>query len=527
MTAKAKRILLILAGVILLVFLLLKITTAVVSKKLPEILNQEVKDYSIDFKEVDVSLFSEYVFVKGISIKPLNKEKTSINAEIEAFELQGVDFYQLIFNNKLLLNSLSIEEANTKVFIVKEKQESAEKPLKKFLKEVFVRVKLNSININNSSLSYYLENDTIPKIHVEEFSLSFNEIVLDTSTIRKVFPFSVSSLNGTITKATFKTDSLYHLKFSKLEISRQSIFVDSLSYTTDLTKAQFQKKMPIQKDWIYFMAPKLELLNYKWETDSSDFYLAIQKACVQNMELVAYRDKNLPFGPETKKPMPSEMLRNIPFNLQIDSVQVKRGSIQYLEKQEGKTEKGQVDFDKVYATIYNITNDSVKLANNPWMTLDAQCTFNHCGHLQTHWEFNIPDLKDHFKINGQLDKMELVCVNQTFKPMLDVEVKGTVQQVKFNYTGDVAQSKGEVFFDYEGLQVQFYDENKEVKNWLKNTVGNAAIRSNNLPSNASYKKGVFEFERVQHKSIFNYLWKSVQTGLMPIVLPFKGEKVDK
>lgn len=526
MTKKTKRILLIAAGIILLIFIIVKIASVLASDRLSELLNKEAKSYYINFEEVEVSLFTQSIELNDILIKPLKENKTGVFSTVERFEIQGVSFIDLLFNNQLTLSELTVEKANTKVNLVKREDQKDEKPLKQFLKEMFSKVKLKNIKLNECSLEIVEDNDTIPSVKLERFSLSFEDVVLDTVTVKKTLPFSVSSIEGFINRSKFKVDSIYDLHFSQLKFSKGSITIDSLNYKTELSKDEFQRKMPIQKDWINFLVPKLDIVNYNWKTDSTQFYFNADKFCLYDMDLLAYRDKNLPFGPHTQKPMPSEMLRSIPFNLNVDTIQVKKGRIQYQEKAEGKKVKGNVYFTKVYATIYNICNDSLSLLKNPWLSLDAQATFNHCGHLQTHWEFKVPDPQDHFKVTGQLGKMDINCLNKTFKPMLDVKAKGTVHQVKFNFNGDYAHSKGEVLFDYEGLQVQFQDQNKDFKNWLKSTVGNVVLRSDNLPSNSNYQKGEIDFERIQHKSVFNYLWKSLQNGLKPVVIPFKGEKVE-
>ena len=79
---------------------------------------------------------------------------------------------------------------------------------------------------------------------------------------------------------------------------------------------------------------------------------------------------------------------------------------------------------------------------------------------------------------------------------------------------------GKLIFEYDDLKITSYDK-KRKKEWLKSFVGNLILNNKNKSDQGlTYKEGEIYFVRYQNKDFFNYLWNSLRTGMMEIVVPF-------
>jgi hypothetical protein len=71
--------------------------------------------------------------------------------------------------------------------------------------------------------------------------------------------------------------------------------------------------------------------------------------------------------------------------------------------------------------------------------------------------------------------------------------------------------------EYENLGIAFLNEEDGSKRKLKSLIANSfAIKEENLKGTKSYKSGTISFERDKKKSVFNYWWKSVFSGIKSI-----------
>ncbi|MDZ7774970.1 MAG: hypothetical protein U5L09_04815 [Bacteroidales bacterium] len=112
----------------------------------------------------------------------------------------------------------------------------------------------------------------------------------------------------------------------------------------------------------------------------------------------------------------------------------------------------------------------------------------------------------------------MVALNPMVTPAASVQIKsGKTKTLAFSFSYDDDIASGEVTFEYENLKVILLNKKSNpqaVKSFLANTF---IIKKNNLQQDKSWKKGTISFERDKKKSVFNYWWKSVLSGLKDAV----------
>jgi len=64
----------------------------------------------------------------------------------------------------------------------------------------------------------------------------------------------------------------------------------------------------------------------------------------------------------------------------------------------------------------------------------------------------------------------------------------------------------------------------KIKSGVLGWAGNVYVRNDNPHKNGEFTEGMIYFERDTHKSIFNFLWKSIFSGIKSTIGVNKGEQ---
>ncbi len=233
------------------------------------------------------------------------------------------------------------------------------------------------------------------------------------------------------------------------------------------------------------------------------------------------RDKRPPFPEKPDTKLPSDMLASIPFGLQIDTLLVDLADIKYRERRKNTDEPGMVSFNELHATFTDLGNiDSLKSGPTK---LHARAEVMDAATLNADFEFQPPGSSQPSTASGTLEPVDITTFNPMLIPNAAVKVtSGHVKQLAFNFGYNNDKSSGDMIFQYENLEFQILnrDENSERK--LISLLADAFIvHDENLKSQDSYEKGVISFERDKKKSIFNYWWKSLLSGLENVAATIK------
>jgi hypothetical protein len=111
--------------------------------------------------------------------------------------------------------------------------------------------------------------------------------------------------------------------------------------------------------------------------------------------------------------------------------------------------------------------------------------------------------------------MLLSALNPILKRNAGVAIEeGTLKKLSFNFQYDEETSNGELIFEYDGLKVSLIDRADQSKKGFQTFLTNTFIlHKKNIKGSNSFRKGDISFERNKKRSLFNYWWKSLSSGL--------------
>jgi hypothetical protein len=123
-----------------------------------------------------------------------------------------------------------------------------------------------------------------------------------------------------------------------------------------------------------------------------------------------------------------------------------------------------------------------------------------------------------YYVEGTLDNFELTTLNPTLENLVMVRIlSGKMNSMSFNFDYNNDESNGSMVLLYEDLEMNALKEkeSKTVVNKIKSFFLNVLFAKKNTRDKVKIVKrnGAIQFTRDEKRSIFNYWWKSLATGI--------------
>ncbi|OQX81168.1 MAG: hypothetical protein B6D61_01025 [Bacteroidetes bacterium 4484_249] len=341
-------------------------------------------------------------------------------------------------------------------------------------------------------------------------------------------------------KQLVTTDSMYRIRANNVTYyySRDKIIIDSFEVVPRYDRQTFFDKAQFQTDrmQIKFESAIAEGVDLLSIIESNEFQ--IRKLTFNKFHMMDHRDQHYPRKENDFKQLPKQALLNLPFVLNIDTIDVKNSFMLYGEYVDKSQEPGEIYFTNFNASAYNVSNLG-KIENKPNI-LHANVTADIMNQARMNLELTIPLDKnaDYFWFSGYVERTDLRNFNSMTENLFGISIvrgKGEVEIPLI--TANEIHSKGTLNFKYRKLKLAMYNRNKAR---LQRGLGSGLIdfmmngvlvKSNNPTFLGKPRTGVVYFERNNQRSFFNYIWKSTMSGLMTTLgfynKELRGEKRER
>ncbi len=394
----------------------------------------------------------------------------------------------------------------------------------KKLENLVTGLQLDTAVLNNAGFNIYTIGDTVGgSIRVDSIGVVLEKLKVDTSMSDRLKPEIINRItidlkgNTQITK-----DSLYEFRTGKLHYNfrDRKITIDSFYIKPLFEPEEFFRRARYQTDRIDFFGRKLEIDDINLDELLSNNHLHVSDIHLYQARAEMYRDKHYPIRPGIYKPMPRELLMSINKAFTIDSVHIVDAYLKYMEMDAKADEPGEVFFDQFNVTAYNLTN---KINSGEKKELKINLDARIMGQSSMSLNFDFPLNPDTvtFRMTGRTEKIDLTTLNPLTKNLLGIGiVKGHGRVDITNITGNDSVATGDLVFRYKKLRLLPYNRKKEklrkgvLSPLISFMINDLVVKSNNPKFARKPRVGEVYFKRDTQKSIVNYVWKSVLSGLM-------------
>ncbi|HEY0742975.1 MAG TPA: hypothetical protein VGD40_16010 [Chryseosolibacter sp.] len=436
--------------------------------------------------------------------------------------VDGLGVLSLIFQNELHIDEVTLFKPHA---VIHEKS------------ELF----LDSASRKETEFDVYIERITIDSLRMEmtdsakcslvtglRSSGSLHDLNIAMRPDRPLdFSFSEIKTNGTRIDLprSFYTFTIHQ---TNLNLHDHSFAMDTLRVIPSFNKLQFGRRAGNDVDRIEGVVPFLKISNLNLQyTDT--VIVDAGNADIQFF-FKLFHDKRLPHKQKVV-PLPIAQLRLIPFGLSLNELKITKSYVEYEEVPANADEAGKVFFDNLEGTLSSITNDGAN--PNGEMVLKAKADF--MGHAKLVVENHSPwNTRKNSTVKGSLSRLSFAKLNSMVEPAANIEFEtGTLNRLDFAFQYNDRASSGEVAINYQDLKIVSYRTDEQIekvgkkkrnqrkseeelrKDNLKTFIINAFVVRKNMDESMPEEKrtGTISFERDRSRSVFNFWWKSLFTGI--------------
>lgn len=460
----------------------------------------------LEFDSLDIQIIDNRFTLIGLEFN-----KPGITIKAEKLEIKSFRIYEYLLSGILAIDSVVMDKAKFK------------------LSEQSIRGSNNHENINSGRIPEF----NIMNLEISNSNVEIKAGLKDSVYAKARFDILINSIDH---NSLINPAAVYE-NFTFASIDSVYVKTPNQLYILEVEKINYDKKYNILKlDLlkIWSLYDKYELGNHlgyesdwiKIEVDSilTNLYSLtkliqnkqVHRIDIYNPNIEVFRDKRLPFPENNKPPILIEILSDNELSFGIDSLIFSGGNIIYQEYVKKEAGPGVISFNDLYATISDLYSYNLKKDESP--RLRGQCKVMNAGQAYIDVQFPGSNSKKAL-FKGKMNKMDMTEFNNILEYVAFIRIKsGQIEEVDFEFSYDSKRSDGEMKFVYDDLKIEFIEGENDRKGnifkKLESFIANTFVVHENNKLDHSFRVGKIEFERDSKRSMFNYWWKSIHSGLL-------------
>ena len=491
--------------------------------------HEETEDaYDLEIDDFNLHILGRQLSLSGIELsKKSDTQGTEILATLDEFNVSGIGLIKLLLQQELTVNQ--IEFINPDVYITAERRGSSSQQmswshpsqqLSKMALNIVNHISIPNLSITGLSVAYTRADLPVdPLFSISDSDITFYNITIDSTSLNDGRIIPADNIATTLKDIRLQTpNELYDISAGSMELStiNSTMLLSDIILSPRHNKGDFAEHVGHQIDRIDLTVDEIKCDNINTEELNKTKGFTASLIKVSNADLDVYRDKRKPERPKSYKPLPQEIIRDIPFPTTIDSIHINESNIRYTEQKPEAEKAGYIEFANLSATLMDLTNVKEQWEDGKIPTLHAQTNVMNQALLDAHFSFPMMKENNRQEIKGSLQSMDMHHLNNALEPLAFVRIdEGKILGLDFEMNLSSTRAGGKLTLKYEGLKISLLDNESNEENFsnkAKSLLANTfKIKSNNKDDNLRTAK--VDFERIENKSVFNYWWKSLLSGL--------------
>ncbi|EKF56470.1 periplasmic protein [Galbibacter marinus] len=466
--------------------------------KVEDVLQEEVpKNITLDYKSLSTNVLLGSITLNGVQ---LNSE--GVELESKRIKVSGLHFIPLLKSGDIVISELFFDEPSFSVVVKKDSSSKSANGQKS--KSIF----FEKFQIQNGQFKVHQKVNDSSGLKIENIDLVLKEVAFNEQTKNRVVPFSLKDYSLSTKKGYYDLSSLEFITWRDLHIDTQSGYINKLLLQSKYNKGELSKMLTVEHDHYDIAFDSIALVQPNFGLDEGSPKLHFAKVHLQRPEIGVYRDKLLPDDTTIKK-LYNQSLRDLDFDLKVDSIEVSSGQVSYQERVVADVKPERLLFTEVYADILNIHS-----RGNGMVVVDINAELMGDGPLTLNWSFDPMKSDNEFLVTGSLAQFDSSKINPFLRTNMKAEVKGSIHQMYFTFSGHEFKSHGDMKMSYDDFEFFVLKKDRLGVNKLLTAVVSIFTNDGKKTDKDGFRYGQYEVERNREKSFFNYLWLNVKEGLM-------------
>jgi len=529
-------------SIIILIFLLNIALSNFVENKVTDTLNNSKSDkYNTSVDDVKFKLFDRSITFENISISPKttfvndslfqNRENDSLEKiTIASIKIDNIQFFDYLFRKdinigELEINDLIIQKSNRKKVDTIDK-----KPIN--LDSIYID-KINGLKIDKFNLN----------------NIQFN--VVDTITQKFVFTHKPVNLD------------LDGFQLKKVKDQQFKLMPISKVFEIDDIEIEFQKKgykLVIDEINLNTETSGIEINNFKYKTLEGKYALAgkdkynnaVFEISIEKIELIKvdyaklirskgafvdsvliskaifdiYKDRRKPYDKRLYKELPHLILKKIDYPLYVKQINIDNSLLLLEESFPNKNMNLKLSINEINATINNVSTINQFKENPIIAKLDSKLMNE--AKLTAKFTFPMNTDQTAFYFEGNLGSTKFTYFDEVIYPVLGLKIlEGNLDNLSFQAKANKYSSSGTMKMLYHNLEATVYKpKNPKVKSKVLSWAAKTVLHNSNPIKKKKVRIAVLSHSYEPEKGFGNYLWKTLQSGIVNTLSP-AGNKTSK
>lgn len=490
-----------------------------IKKQLPIIIHEKNKTvYHINYEKIEVDLWSRNIYATTLLVHPKNEPEDSKNglySKIESVTIKHFNIWDLAFHDIIQAESIIINKPRIILYKKNEKLLNNSKSIQTQIIEPFRKIiAVSNIYINDGVVDVVSLKTNKPILNVKKIILKLEGILITDETLKEKIPLHYEKYTLICDSLYYKPSSFYHINIGKIITENNFLKINKFSVLPAYSRKVFVGKLEKEKDIYTLKLDSANINNLKWGFKNDRFFFHASSVVMNHFDANIYRSK-MPKDDLSKKYLYNALLRKIKFPMKIDSLQIRKSKLVYEEEIDFSKGPGILTFNHFNLQANNIQSGfGLKKADDVKINID--CQFMKNSPLHVDWNFNVLDLKDSFHIQGRVSNFDVAALAKFTRPYINTSFTGAFKTYNFNFYGNDNSTTGNASLVYDDLKVKLYKKkNPEKEAKLKTAVANLILKND---SDDKAKKASVELDRIQEKSFYNFLWRSIAESLKKILI---------
>ncbi|SIT80985.1 hypothetical protein [Pontibacter indicus] len=442
--------------------------------------------------------------------------RTLIDLSTNKLVLTGINFIGILRGQPLELSKLQVNQPTLLITGMRKDTTESHQPLHNSVDGILKNLKITLIEVEGATLRIREGREAkADRIALEKLSIRVNDFQLDSTAFenneRAYYARGIALESG---KVEFRLpDGTYKLQATALKANTEdgTLNIGNLKLIPLLDNAALARSKGQAVSTMRFDVPEVNLSGVDYKVHSRYNNLDAGNVVIKNPSISAFMDRKN-FTSKGNKPLPHDFIQDLKTGLTIKKIEVQGMHVRYEELGEEAKEKGLITFEKLDATIRNVTNDKNRMsAKNP-AVVEAKTRIYGKVPLTVNLKLNLLAPNGHHILQGTAGPGDLAVLNQILEPTAFMSVKeGSLQKSDFAIELNRNKASGNLNIRYQNLKVDLLTKDEDTrqskgKKILSSVANKFVIESHNPKAGEELRAGDIEVVRAQRRSVFNY-WK--------------------
>lgn len=509
-----------------------------IDKKIKDHIKEEVTrqtkgEYEVQIQKLTTNILDQSIYIKGVqlkSVKDVNPNTPKYFVSASEINLQDFKLFSFLFKKNLILTKMELVNPSGYIFRtgtpnhMAVKQDSTKFSFYKLLKKYVHSLNVNKIEIKDADIQVFSnKKDTVPSLVSKNNRLNISNLRIDKSTEESGRLFLADSMRLVLNNISYNTpNNLYLISIKQLVASYtdSQVILDSLEVVPNYSKEEFAKKARKQTDRFKISAGRLTFNHINVKSLIERNWFIANSLKIDRINISAYRNKN-DVRKYVRAKSVQQLLKSNPIYTVIDSIDIKNARVLYEEVAQGEIHPGNIFFNEIDGVITGFTNDTTLFSKYNMLEFKASGKFMNKGRISVHYDFPLNTEKMVFNCSGKFTEVPFSSINPMLEPNAKVSMRGgVIDSMIFSFHANESGSKGKMKLIYHGLKLEFLNKNNKsgiIQDILSFLSHRLIINEDNPAKNKPARITEINYSRDPSRFIFNYSWKSLLSGIKPVI----------